>query len=101
MGLLVFSLTYSTILVLSSRWRCVLRVPGYTIGFFLVLLAAVGAARAQTAEEFFRSHEITIVTSGDAGGGYDAYSRMLSRYMPRYLPGNPTVVVSNMPGGGG
>jgi len=79
-------------------------VPGNMSRFVLALLAVlvpVGAAGAQNAEEFFRSHDVTIVTSGDAGGGYDAYSRMLSRYMPRYLPGNPTVVVSNMPGGGG
>lgn len=78
-----------------------LRMPGVAIRFLLALLAMCGAARAQSAEDFFRSHDVTIVTSGDAGGGYDAYSRLLSRHMPKYLPGNPTVVVSNMPGGGG
>ena len=79
-------------------------MPDNMIRFCLALLVAlvsVTVARAQNAEEFFRSHDITITTSGDAGGGYDAYSRLLSRYMPRYLPGNPTFVVSNMPGGGG
>ena len=72
------------------------------LGSLLALLAAAPPGFAQKAEDFFRAHgEITIVTSGDAGGGYDAYSRLLSRHMGKYLPGNPTLVVSNMPGGGG
>ena len=33
-----------------------------------------------------------------AGGAYDVYARILSRYLPKYLPGSPTVVVQNMPG---
>ncbi|MDO9441862.1 MAG: tripartite tricarboxylate transporter substrate-binding protein [Beijerinckiaceae bacterium] len=48
-----------------------------------------------------RSRPMTIITSSPPGGGYDAYSRLLSRYMPRYLPGNPTIIVQNMPGGAG
>ena len=34
------------------------------------------------------------------GGGYDLYARTLARHMQRYIPGNPAVVVQNMPGAG-
>ena len=66
----------------------------------LVLLTSAGAA--QTAEEFFRGKkELDLITSSATGGGYDSFSRLVGHYMSRYLPGNPTIVVQNMLGGGG
>jgi tripartite-type tricarboxylate transporter receptor subunit TctC len=60
------------------------------------------AAQAQSAEEFFRGKkELNLITSSAVGGGYDSYSRLIAHYMSRYLPGNPTIVVQNMLGGGG
>jgi tripartite-type tricarboxylate transporter receptor subunit TctC len=44
---------------------------------------------------------LTIVVGSSAGGSYDLTARMVGRYISRYLPGNPTVVVNNMPGAGG
>jgi tripartite-type tricarboxylate transporter receptor subunit TctC len=69
----------------------------------LVLAVSVGAAFAQqSAEEFFRSRkEMNFITSSPPGGGYDAYSRLFARYMSKHLPGNPNILVNNMPGGGG
>jgi tripartite-type tricarboxylate transporter receptor subunit TctC len=72
----------------------------------VVVAAATGwlapAARAQPADEFFRGkRELNLITSGAAGGGYDSYSRLMARHMAKYLPGNPTIIVNNMPGGGG
>ena len=59
-------------------------------------------ARAQPADEFFRGKkELNLVTSSAVGGGYDSYSRLIARHMSKYLPGNPTIVVQNMLGGGG
>jgi tripartite-type tricarboxylate transporter receptor subunit TctC len=59
-------------------------------------------ADAQPADEFFRGRrELIFVTSSAVGGGYDSYSRLLSRHMSKYLPGNPPFVVHNMLGGGG
>jgi tripartite-type tricarboxylate transporter receptor subunit TctC len=61
-----------------------------------------GCASAQSADEFFRSRrELNLITSSSAGGGYDSYSRMVARYMTRYVPGNPNIIVQNMVGGGG
>ena len=59
-------------------------------------------AQAQSAEDFFRGKkELNLITSSAAGGGYDSYSRLLAQHMSKYLPGNPTIVVQNMLGGGG
>jgi tripartite-type tricarboxylate transporter receptor subunit TctC len=72
------------------------------IGLAVALGAAMTPAHAQPAEEFFLSRkELTFITSSNVGGGYDSYSRLISRYMSKYLPGNPRFVVQNMLGGGG
>jgi tripartite-type tricarboxylate transporter receptor subunit TctC len=68
-----------------------------------VALAAVLAttAQAQTPAEFYKGKTIEVYIGTSAGGGYDAYSRILSRHMGRHLPGNPVLVPKNMTGGGG
>jgi tripartite-type tricarboxylate transporter receptor subunit TctC len=50
---------------------------------------------------FYKGKSIRLIIGGAAGGGYDAYGRLIARFMPKYIPGNPTIVPSNMPGGGG
>ena len=62
-------------------------------------LAAPGAS-AQGAPEF-RGKTVVIIASFEAGGPYDFYSRLVARFIGAHLPGNPTVVVQNMPGAGG
>jgi hypothetical protein len=72
-------------------------------GLCLAALAAIapGLARAQDAvAQFYRGKQINIVVGTSAGGGYDAYARFIARYLGNHVPGNPTVVVSNMPGAG-
>lgn len=71
----------------------------------LVLLAAfvVGfpAARAQEATaDFYRGKNVNLIVGYSAGGGYDTYARILARHLGRHIPGNPSVVVQNMPGAG-
>jgi tripartite-type tricarboxylate transporter receptor subunit TctC len=46
----------------------------------------------------FEGKTITIVVGFKAGGGYDRVARVLARHIPKYLPGNPNVIVQNMPG---
>jgi len=68
----------------------------------VVLLSCAVSAHAQPADEFFRTRrELIFITSSNVGGGYDSYSRLLARYLSKYLPGNPRYVVQNMLGGGG
>ena len=72
-------------------------------------IAAVAARRAQRehgaaqdpVEQFYRGKTLNIIVGGAAGGGYDNYGRALGRHMSKYLPGNPAIVVQNMPGAGG
>ena len=58
---------------------------------------AAGPARAQ-AREADSGKRITLVVGYSAGGGYDHYARTLARHFGRHLPGQPAVVVQNMPG---
>lgn len=73
-------------------------------GLWIVATVAVGApARTATAADvpdFYRGKTITIIVGGDAGGSYDIYARLLSRHLPRYVEGNPTIVLQYMPGAG-
>ena len=63
--------------------------------------SSAAAFAADTVGDFFRGKQIKIIIGTDAGGSYDLYARTVSRYLTKYLPGNPTFVPQNMPGGGG
>jgi tripartite-type tricarboxylate transporter receptor subunit TctC len=66
------------------------------IGFSFAIASFVSAA----SDEFFKGKVIRIVVGFSAGGGFDTYARAVSRYMGKYIPGNPTIVVENMTGAG-
>src|SRR5262249_13572018 len=53
------------------------------------------------AAQDFRGKEINIYAGSGAGGPYDAYARLLARHLGKHLPGNPSIVVQNMPGASG
>jgi tripartite-type tricarboxylate transporter receptor subunit TctC len=63
-------------------------------------VTVVPFAHAETAEPFFARKTITISVGYTAGGSYDLYSRLMARHLGKHIPGNPTVVAQNMPGGG-
>lgn len=58
-----------------------------------------GTARAQNAP-FYQGKTIRIIVGFTSGGLYDQYARILSRHMPKHIPGNPNIIVQNMPGAG-
>ena len=64
----------------------------------LSLFAALGAARADSVADFYRAHPVQLVVGYGAGGGYDAYARLLAPFLSKHIPGSPSVVVVNMPG---
>jgi len=66
----------------------------------LLVTAGVTPAPAQTAAEFYKGKHIEFIVAAEAGSIYDTWARMLSRHMTKHLPGNPTFVPKNMPGGG-
>jgi tripartite-type tricarboxylate transporter receptor subunit TctC len=61
-------------------------------------IAALAPGCAAAQEEFFRGRQISLIVGSSAGGGYDIYARLLARHMSKYIPGNPLIVTSNMPG---
>ena len=58
-------------------------------------------ATAQSVADFYKGKTVTIVVSTSTGGGYDTLARGIARHIGRHIPGNPNVVVRNMPGAGG
>jgi tripartite-type tricarboxylate transporter receptor subunit TctC len=76
---------------------------GRMICWFLTLSVSVffsSAAGHAATQDFYQGKVIRIVVGFSPGGAFDAYSRSLSRHMRKYLPGNPTITVENMPGAG-
>jgi tripartite-type tricarboxylate transporter receptor subunit TctC len=67
--------------------------------FTLVLALPISLARAQT--DFYAGKQISLLIGTTVGGGYDAYGRLVARHIGQHIPGNPTVIVKNMPGAGG
>ena len=65
-------------------------------GVLCLALAASGAP----AQDFYKDRAVNIVIGLSPGGGYDLYGRALSRHIGRHIPGNPKLVVNNMPGAG-
>jgi tripartite-type tricarboxylate transporter receptor subunit TctC len=71
------------------------------LGICTVLLATGQPSRAQSVEEFYRGKTIKLNVGANTGGTYDLYGRLLAQFMGRHIPGNPTIVVENMPGASG
>ena len=69
------------------------------LAFQLLNILVATSAHSQ-AEPFYKGKQIRIVTGATAGGFYDRWARLLARAMPKYLPGQPDIIVQNMPGGG-
>jgi len=75
-----------------------------TIAYFLLLslvwhLGFAPALQAQT-DPFYKGKSIRIVVGSGSGEFYDRWARLLARHMGKYIPGNPDIVVQNMPGAG-
>ena len=64
------------------------------------LLGFPSALAQDSVAQFYKGRQITVIVGSSAGGGYDIYARLLARHMPKYIPGNPSIIVSNMPGAG-
>jgi tripartite-type tricarboxylate transporter receptor subunit TctC len=73
--------------------RSIMRAAG-------VGLAACVVAATAHAEDFYKGKVVSIVVGSDSGGGFDVYARFFARSWGKYISGNPTFVVQNMPGAG-
>ena len=66
-----------------------------------VIAFATGAAQAQSVEQFYRGRTVTMTIAAAPGGVNDLASRLVAQHMGKYIPGNPTIVSQNIPGGAG
>ena len=57
--------------------------------------ASMAAGRCDAVADFYRGRSISLVIGFGAGGGYDAYARLLARHIGRHIPGNPSLVAQN------
>jgi hypothetical protein len=84
-----------TVMTRSLRGRLI--VWGASVGLSGML---VPPALADAVEDFYRGKTVTIVVGFSTGNGADSYARLLSRFMGKHIPGNPSIIVQNMPGAG-
>src|SRR5690348_9111139 len=59
------------------------------------------SALADPVSDFYKGKTVTIQVGYGPGGGYDVTTRLFAQFLGKHIPGNPTVVVQNVPGGGG
>ena len=74
-----------------------------TLALWAALAACLAplAGSAQSVESFYKGKSITLIVFTGPGGGNDIVARLLAAHMPRHIPGNPSIVVKSMLGGGG
>jgi tripartite-type tricarboxylate transporter receptor subunit TctC len=63
-----------------------------------VAFAAPAVLAADSVEEFYKNRQLTMIVGYTPSGSYDTYARVISRHLGKHVPGNPTVIVQNMPG---
>lgn len=82
---------------MNCPWRYLKRVAA--AAFFCGPFLLAPAATAQ--EDFYSGKTVRMIVGSPPGGGYDLYGRFFARHLSNFLPGAPTIVVQNMPGGAG
>jgi tripartite-type tricarboxylate transporter receptor subunit TctC len=71
------------------------------VGAGIALTLCVGAAAADPVADFYKGKQLTWILSAGAGGGYSSYANAFAPYLSAHIPGNPHIIVQNMPGAGG
>jgi tripartite-type tricarboxylate transporter receptor subunit TctC len=80
-----------------TRWR----FPAFAAAAVLGLALGARAVPAATVADFYKGKQINWILSAGAGGGYSAYALAFAQHFSAHIPGNPHIVVQNMPGAGG
>src|SRR5262245_58804911 len=69
--------------------------------FGSLIVCCNSPALADAVADFYRGKQIRVIVRTTPATDYDQYSRLIARFMGRHIPGNPSMIVVNMPGGGG
>lgn len=78
-----------------AAWACLV-----TVLWAIQWGSPTAQAESNSVASFYRGKTVTVAVGYSAGGGFDLYARLLARHLGKYIPGNPTVIVQNMPGAG-
>ncbi len=70
------------------------------LGIAAAAVSAAAPALAESAMDFYKGKRIYLKIGSQTGGGYDTIGRAIARYMDKHIPGNPKIIVQNIPGGG-
>tara|TARA_R110000737_G_scaffold339835_1_gene362103 strand:+ start:239 stop:1270 length:1032 start_codon:yes stop_codon:yes gene_type:complete len=65
------------------------------------LVVGVAPVTADEVTKFYSGRTVDLAVAAGPGGGFNAYARLVAKHIKNHIPGNPNVVVKNMPGGGG
>jgi len=68
---------------------------------FLLFVLTAWATHASAQTPFYQGKTITIIVSTKAGDVYDLYPRLVAEFMPKHIPGNPNIIIQNVPGAAG
>src|SRR5258705_1853472 len=85
------------------KFPLMLKMPGNQTASFaaaLLILAGIVAQAQGQSTPFYKDKTIRIIVGFTSGGLYDQYARILARHMGKHIPGNPNIIVQNMPGAG-
>jgi tripartite-type tricarboxylate transporter receptor subunit TctC len=80
------------------KTRAIFRANFVLASACLSFLVSIGTFAHAQSDSFYNGKTVRIIVGFTPGGFYDRWARLLSRYMPKYIPGNPNFVVQNMPG---
>ena len=78
-----------------------MRARALYCGLLATAMASARPALADPVADFYRGKQVSLVLSTGAGGGYASYAHAFAPYLSKHIPGNPNIVVQNMPGAGG
>jgi tripartite-type tricarboxylate transporter receptor subunit TctC len=77
-----------------------MKVFAYAFVLLASLASAAPAAAADPVADFYAGKTLRMLVGYGPGGGYDIYGRLVAEFLPKYLPGHPSIVTENMPGAG-
>jgi tripartite-type tricarboxylate transporter receptor subunit TctC len=82
------------------RSRHLRRIGEKSLLIFAALAALARVAAADSIADFYKNRSISLIIGYSVGGGYDAYARLLARYIGKHIPGEPSIVPQQMTGAG-
>jgi tripartite-type tricarboxylate transporter receptor subunit TctC len=84
-------------MTIAIKWIASFRPLINAVTAMSLTLGFIPSVRAQS-DSFYKDKTVRVIVGFTPGGFYDRWARLLSRYVPKYIPGNPNFVVQNMPG---